>query len=686
MTDEDDEDGEGDVTDGSNSSRSSSASSWASSGSSRDTSATRASSIARSRDLSEDGLMYRTLPRIQTGQRGISDATEGDTIKTITRSVRCALDVRSAVGVRMRTTIVPSLDTRALLRGASRLNDEDAEDEDDDQEADSSSVGRALVLCVEIDNPSDSGLSFHVDSCELDITVPGVGTSASLTRLEKSRYHATATLLAGAGQEGTGTSAGQSPFQLAQGEQRNLLYVVQFSLTAEGRETVEPLAGSTTAAASLSSPWPWSASKPPANLEEPSRNVAIVLHGRPLLLAGHGKGPLSVTPDFSSTWNCTLDMASLQEDLRKRMAAEMPSEEVLSSAAVAPNPGSGNPGSTSTAIGGSARHSASALALALRQDDVNARAYAAQAAQARPGTERSASSRFLPTPTSAAFGRLSPIGLGTPKSSPQPSLISLPPAGNGEQGQSGTFAMPSSSPRVRPSGTGLLAQARMRAATLRIDEQPDASPTESSAFRTSSGDFAVTRDVARRAGHAGSDAGAVKASAELRGGTADWVTLRRLVTPDGPRARVRSAAFAAPTSAIHRTASKGGTIALQQGQGGVEERNVIVPFRLDRDLSWQKRDGLLLNTRIRPPFVDSSDVNGQMHLTDDGEGQEQTPAKASKLPFSIPRMGSFHVEVLLTNRTDVLKTFVLSWTEVPSSASGGLEEVVRDKLMDAESE
>ncbi|PWN20189.1 hypothetical protein BCV69DRAFT_299335 [Microstroma glucosiphilum] len=683
MTDEDEDEGEGDVTDGSSSSssRSSSAASWASSGNSKGSSTTHASSIARSRDLSEEGLMYNTLPRIRTGQGSASDAKEGDTIKTLTRSVRCALDVRSAVGVRMRTTIVPSLDTRAFLRGAHDLNREGADDEEATEEDVSSSVGRALVLCVEIDNTSDSGLLFHVDSCDLDITVPGIGNSGSLTRLEKNRYHASATLLSGADRKGFGTAAGQGPFQLAQGEQRNLLYVVQFSLTAEGRETAEPLSGRTDAAASVASPWPWSASKPPATLEEPSRNVAIVLHGRPLLLDGHGKEPLSVTPDFSSTWNCTLDMASLQEDLRRRMAAEMPSEEVLTSAAVAPASGSGASGVTATAIGGSARHSASALASALRQDDANARANAAHAAQARPGAERSASSRFLPTPTSAAFGRLSPIGLGTPKSSPQPSLISLPPYGNSGQDQAVTsLASPasSSSSRVRPSGTGLLAQARMRAATLRIDEQPIASPIASSAFRTSSGDFAVSRDVARRTDHAGSDMGAIKASTDVGSGVADWVTLRRLVTPDGPRARVRSAAFATPTNAAHRAASRGVN---NHGQAGVQGGSFIVPFRLDRDLSWQKRDGLLLNTRIRPAFEDPREGNGHMHEIEDDEGEGSGPAKTGKLPFSISHMGSFHVEVLLTNRTDVMKTYILHWAESPTLAS---EEVVKDKLMDAE--
>lgn len=587
----------------------------------------------------------------------------------------------------MRTTIVPSLDTRALLRGPQGLGDEDAGE--NDQDDGSSSVGRALVLCVEIDNPSDSGLLFHVDSCELDITVPGMGTSGSLTRLEKSRYHASATLLAGAGREGSGSSAGHSPFRLAQGEQRNLLYVVQFNLTAEGRETVDSLSGPTNAAASVSSPWPRSASKSPANLEEPSRNVAIVLHGRPLLLAGHGKEPLSVTPDFSSTWNCTLDMASLQEDLRRRMAAEMPSEEVLTSAAVAPTSGSGNSGTTATAIGGSARHSASALALALRQDDANARAYAAQMAQARPGAERSASSRFLPTPTTAAFGRLSPIGLGTPKSSPQPSSIPLPPYGsNGQdqQGPSATPALPSSSPRVRPSGTGLLAQARMRAATLRIDEPSTGLPTETGGFRTSSGDFAITRDVGQQAGRAGSGMAASKTSADIAGGAADWITLRRLVTPDGPRARVRSAAFAAPASAGNRTASKGMLVSYNQGHAEQHDRNVIVPFRLDRDLSWQKRDGLLLNTRIRPSFQEPRESNNQMHEIDNGEGEGYPLSKTGKLPFSILRMGSFHVEVLLTNRTDVMKTFVLTWAEPGPSGLLRLEEVVRDKLMDAESE
>lgn len=523
---------------------------------------------------------------------------------TLQRSVRTALDVRSAVGVRMRTTIIENLDLTLLLR--SQQQNKLQEDEEEDSSAASS--GRTLVLCVEIDNPADSGLIFEVESCELDVTIPNAAPPGSTLRKPDSIYKAEAVRLdAATGHDDTG-------FQMAQGEQQNLLYFVRFTIDAEASGV-----GPSAASPSILSPWPWSASA--AASEVSNRNVAIVLHGKPLLITSDPENPLkAVTPDFSSTWNCTLDMQSLQEDLRRRTAASLAGPGFLD-----PTSAQLTVKTPASSVAGSMKHTASALAAAVEEDAQRAAREqsmkrSTDSTIGRPVMERAASG-LANAPLAGRFLR------GGAAMSPAPSIYEEPSAmpstlpGGGDSGKT---------TRRKVTGVGLLAQARLRAVSARIasgnlpEEELQTLQQEQQrqlSVRATPGDLAMSQQKA--------------------------VQSKRLLTPlNGPRARVQSIAATGASEQGHslqmqRSTSVADTVTPWPSES---DRTAVLPFRLGRDSRWLEESGVLVDTRIRQSEDEASTSND-------------------------PKTKMMSVEVVISNRSDEVKTFTLSWAKLEQNPS-----------------
>lgn len=588
MNDDDDEgDQEGDVTDTSSSatslrsradtystltSSSSSSSSSSSPSSSRPSSSHHSNDhFSRNRDLSENGLLMHDKSLQATSA---ADMNHGEAVVTLNRSARCVMDVRSAVGAKMRTTTVDnvSLDKiRRRRRIASGRDDDDGGEDAFPLDEMSDATGRALILCVELDNPSDSGLFFDVESCELDITVPGASASST------TKYVAKATLM-----DLGGEAAIRHAFRLAQGEQRNLLYFVHFETTAGGD-------GSATL-------WPTASSN-----AETARNVAIVVHGRPLLLAGHDAEPRDVTPSFSSTWNCTLDMQSLDRDLRRKTAAALPTPNVLESAAAAAGAKSSNSKAPAVSVGGSMKYSASSLssaATAAAQQDAFHNQQQQHAARYPTASSR-------PNPPSR-------INTGGSLQAPTPSrgVSPVPPFhGHGEYSE-----------RIPSVGAGLLAQARLRAASAQQRVASDASLASNATTATTS----------------------------TTAGTSSTST---------PRDRTSSRrVFSTASTAVSRAVSGAGPGAAEMSPLEKE----VLPLGFDRSYSASTPGdylgGVLINARV---------YGG-------GEGKSTAPS-SSLLPAHVRQLDTFTVELFVSNRSDRVKSFVLRWCNDVGAGGGGEE-------------
>lgn len=529
--------------------------------------------LRRSRDLSEDGLAVGSGRR-----RTTSDAQDADAVVTLQRSVLAAMDVRSAIGVRMRTTMLGHVNIG------------------------SEKPRRALALCVEVDNPSDSGVIFDVAKVSLNISVPG---KASTDANDQPPLKAEAKLVGDTNPEHSATK-----FRLDQGEQKNLVYYVRF--------VADPLASSV-----------------PTSLQsQGSRNVAINVLGRPLRLAEQGDSDQAqdeeerfLTTEFSSTWNCTLDLSPLQEDLERLIFSEQ-KRPVNVSTTVHQGSARG-----SNNIGGSLKHAASSLASAAAQDwqREQERSLLNQNQRARPGTmERSTSGlslpsalipgRFLPSPvrTSSLAASQSGAEVESPRSMSAAGGSSMTP-------RSASIASPS-------SGSGLLAQAKLRAASARIASQ------------TSQGFH-----------HFGTDSNS-------RSATPTGATIPEL----WPRASARRSMSVASNGS---TATAGGRVTSSGAPSVYDELDVrfsdspskvaIPPLRAVDDHSrvssaWNS-GGYLITTKVKCR-LDGSQTQSQT-------SSDSPAAAAAGLP-AVPTasdMSHFHLEVTLTNRSTLTRSFVISW-------------------------
>lgn len=199
----------------------------------------------------------------------------GQEVRLLRRSARKVMDVRNAIAVRMRVAVVPGIRSTA----------EDGNDDDEEDEGEGRSVSPCLVLCVEVENTSGSGLQFLLESIKVQVAQP---VNVSLHQQRASLDVPVEAALVPGGYKSL-------PLTIEQGEQRNLLYHVQFH-------------------SSLSHNAEDDAASPASLLAEVQRqrHVSINIEGKPVLksvLANTEEVSYSPIASYSSTWSCHLDLS-----------------------------------------------------------------------------------------------------------------------------------------------------------------------------------------------------------------------------------------------------------------------------------------------------------------------------------------------------------------------------------------
>jgi hypothetical protein len=215
------------------------------------------------RALTNEGLMAFKLD-MEGSVTAITDEQAkglGEDVIVLQRSARRVLDVQSAILVRMRTITVP---------------DFPAEDQ-----SDVDSLLPTLILCVEVENPINSGIKYSLDNIEVVIDKLPVTSSTTSPPSDAS--------LIGISMHRIGERL--EPLVVEQGSQINLLYQATFDCPGSGHDSDEDLLKA---------------------LSDTQRNISIKLFGRPVLLQSDDGGSESYTPTdkFISTWTCTLDLAA----------------------------------------------------------------------------------------------------------------------------------------------------------------------------------------------------------------------------------------------------------------------------------------------------------------------------------------------------------------------------------------
>jgi hypothetical protein len=149
-----------------------------------------------------------------------------------------------------------------------------------------------LVLCVEIENPANSGIRFRMDDISVQATLPSEVQSGG-------NLHPSARIHVEANQIGEPIKS----MVIEQGSQHNLLYRVDFALPyVDGSLNSNELDPLTLAA-------------------ETQRTITIELFGHPILLQKVIANGVVSSEDFSpansftSTWSCTLDFATQIQSL-----------------------------------------------------------------------------------------------------------------------------------------------------------------------------------------------------------------------------------------------------------------------------------------------------------------------------------------------------------------------------------
>ncbi|CAD6972869.1 unnamed protein product [Tilletia controversa] len=292
--------------------------------------------------------------------------------RVLKRSFLRILDVSSAVSVRLRTVLSPE---RPATFGSSLSEPDpqldDAVDGDDDgmepYDEDSAGADAAVVTSApRLERyPFDDGgalllafgqLSFEIINVKIDVLEPNsqlamnANANGSVVHAVKPAVNETlrATLfdpqqaLQDDKTESGGSHKGSSfPFVLTEGQQRNLVYCVDFidpipTMAEPGRADSRPPSALT-----------FAPGQPPADVS-PVRQVNIVVEARPLLRrsqvepykidgdhqeAGDVGNDKDATPDadilpsFSSAWNCTVDIATARTNLRRRNEVRLGREQ-----------------------------------------------------------------------------------------------------------------------------------------------------------------------------------------------------------------------------------------------------------------------------------------------------------------------------------------------------------------------
>ncbi|PWN25878.1 hypothetical protein BDZ90DRAFT_262076 [Jaminaea rosea] len=622
MGDGDTEGEEGDLTDlseGSETSATTATTSSSTTSSSARLSLTRASSA--SSDISDPALYGRSSDATQgkpaTSRDKDDDADDidrGSSVVTLTRSVRRGLDVRSAVGVRMRTTMVDDVELPVLKH---------------EQVGEGMAVGRAassrsrcLVLSVEVDNPSDSGMVFQVDNCEVEVVQP-TSNGQEATASSPQGWQAEARLVRG----------GETAFDLEQGEQRNLVYFVRFvptSTRTSNRGASEALAsgGST------------------------MRSISIVVHGKPVLLPSRNgeedQADRLLTPAFSSVWSCTLDFRSLLEDAARREALQLNEAQSSSTRSANTAVSTTMPG----AMSGSFRHSASALRQARARDEEERVAAAAAAAAAstpattpttaRPGMDRTpsglangplarftsaGSARNVSTTTSASRGSSLQVATSpsTTAALPFPSSPSPGPLPSPSPlRQVSTSSSSSSTSTISPAGLGLLAQAKMRAASA---AERSASFSDQ---QTSPGEHQRVSSLASNRTRTSSTSSGRSMSISTSWDRAPSGSLSVAASGSGPRERVR------------RSVSSALSIAEEEGRRASTEQGVrtVTPSSSYDGVKVQERGGATSRTvlPVRKVGRPSTDlpllISSRVVLAPSAGGEEEGKQEGGRVSYA----------------------------------------------------
>ncbi|KAE8221515.1 hypothetical protein CF319_g5141 [Tilletia indica] len=308
--------------------------------------------------------------------------------RSLKRSFLRILDVSSAVSVRLRTVLSPERPVatpRSLTPGVTSTahdgDDDDMEPYNEDTEVQDSELerypvddGGALLLCVELDHPlspavmrnstssassssrSFGQLSFQVINVKIDVLEPNsqlamdANANGSVVHAVKPAVNESlrATLFdpeqalhGDATESPEETKKGSFPFVLTEGQQRNLVYCVDFidpvpTAAEPGRVGSRPSSLALAAAAQ------------PADARH-VRQVNIVVEARPLLKrskvepyevggddneeAGdlgrdeEADADVDVLPSFSSAWNCSVDIATARSNMRRRNEVRLAREQ-----------------------------------------------------------------------------------------------------------------------------------------------------------------------------------------------------------------------------------------------------------------------------------------------------------------------------------------------------------------------
>ncbi|KAK0539247.1 hypothetical protein OC835_001194 [Tilletia horrida] len=298
--------------------------------------------------------------------------------RVLKRSCLRVLDVSSAVSVRLRTVLSPAKPWASTLKAQNPKPANDAEDDEDalepcedahdaislrhdDSRLESYPIdeGGALLLCVELDHPllpvnlrrgpaNDrpfGELSFEITNVKIDVLEPSpqfaldADANGSVVHAVKPAVNETlcATLFdpeqALSSVDAAATeNKGFFPFVLTEGQQRNLVYCVDFIDPVPAPDAIG------------------SGSRPPSMTLHPDlgqiRQVNIVVEARPLLSkvglkpydvsGGQEKpkpedaqedGEVERLPSFSSAWNCSVDIATARTNLRRRNEAQRRTKE-----------------------------------------------------------------------------------------------------------------------------------------------------------------------------------------------------------------------------------------------------------------------------------------------------------------------------------------------------------------------
>ena len=445
------------------------------------------------------------------------EGPQAGTLKVLKRSARSVLAVTSGLSVRMRTLFTP-------YSPFPRVRDASETDENDEfEDADESS----LVLCVELENPVQSGLDFHVENVDIHVDQAGAtGFGSQIAPTIRVR------LL-----DETTKSGGQPfPVRLEQGKQHNLLYYLSPESSSSLFGTPENEAFDIDSRLS-------------ALLAGGRRNVAIVVSGfpSPLLppsppasqqLSSGLAAPERLTTTFESKWNCTLDLSSLLDGVNRRTNISKQPTEAPSLASLASN---SRPGSQMVLppTAGSVRHSALLLHRASQADREQNQNRHAQSVRARPGSSTapsllqqrvgsfvnrsisfgtgvisgrsedsvlsrttSSTNNLTPAGQAAALGRGTPSAL-TLGDSHRPSSIlpsdMITPRAASFQGKQMMMPPAPGTPGSRSSslstGVGLLSKARQRAASAAAVAATPAAGSERTVLPASQQTFAPASEM-----------------------------------------------------------------------------------------------------------------------------------------------------------------------------------------------